>query len=397
MFISRGHIANRTNESMDKMKRKSSVNYSSNKKFRSNLSINCIENLPNEVFYDIFDYLSASEIYIAFTYLNYRFQQLLINSSVLYKIKLIDHPTSEYMSIYNWAHIMCLNRKQIFSIQLLMSFRVNRLVSMSFIDSSFHRLQSIVLIEPEQNKLMLILEKLIDLPRLRSLTIEELCSVKDLTAIYRLVLALPMLTYYKISGSYSYESISLPISIQPRPLEYLIMNHDCNFNDLSMVLSYTPQLRHLRFMESDKNSTSIRMIIPSIPIHLTYLRIHVSHVTFDEFEIFIRHLSPKLKVLMFSTSFEDIAYMDACRWKRFILQDLTHLEKFSLQYHESNYDKDESNMDFRETNPFFSSFWLKRQCTFEIQPECEHIIYSVCPYRYEEKNLSFKNRFICFS
>jgi hypothetical protein len=244
---------------------------------------------------------------------------------------------------------------------------------------------------------MLILEKLIDLPRLRSLTIEELCSVKDLTDIYRLVLALPMLTYYKISVSYSYESISLPISIQPRPLEYLIMNHDCNFNDLSMVLSYTPQLRHLRFMESDKNSTSIRMIIPSIPIHLTYLRIHVSHVTFDEFEIFIRHLSPKLKVLMFSTSFEDIAYMDACRWKRFILQDLTHLEKFSLQYHESNYDKDESNMDFRETNPFFSSFWLKRQCTFEIQPECEHIIYSVCPYRYEEKNLSFKNRFICFS
>jgi hypothetical protein len=143
-------------------------------------------------------------------------------------------------------------------------------------------------------------------------------------------------------------------------------------------------------MESDKNSTSIRMIIPSIPIHLTYLRIHVSHVTFDEFEIFIRQLRPKLKVLMFSTSFEDIAYMDACRWKRFILQDLTHLEKFSLQYHEANYDKDESNMDFREINPFFSSFWLKRQCTFEIQPECEHIIYSVCPYRYEEKNLSFK-------
>ncbi len=87
MLISRGYIANRTNESMDKMKRKSSVNYSSNKKFRSNLSINCIENFPNEVFYEIFDYLSASEIYIAFTYLNYRFQQLLINSSVLYKIK----------------------------------------------------------------------------------------------------------------------------------------------------------------------------------------------------------------------------------------------------------------------------------------------------------------------
>ena len=103
-----------------------------------------------------------------------------------------------------------------------------------------------------------------------------------------------------------------------------------------------------------------------------------------------RLLRSKLKVLIFSTSSEDIAYMDAYRWKRFILQDLLHLEKFSLEHHESNYDKDESNMDFQETNPFFSSFWLKRQCTFEIEPSCEHIIYSVCPYRYAEKNLSFK-------
>jgi hypothetical protein len=112
-------------------------------------------------------------------------------------------------------------------------------------------------------------------------------------------------------------------------------------------------------------------------------------VAFDEFQIFIRQLHPKLKVLMFSTSFEDIAYMDATRWKRFILQDLPQLEKFSLQYHEEN-DKDESNIDFREKNPFFSSFWLQRRCNFEIQTECEHIVYSVCPYKYAIKDLSFK-------
>jgi hypothetical protein len=134
-------------------------------------------------------------------------------------------------------------------------------------------------------------------------------------------------------------------------------------------------------MESDKNSTSIRMIIPSIPTHLTYLRIHVSHVTFDEFEIFIRQLRPKLKVLMFSTSSEDIAYMDACRWKLFILQDLPHLKKFSLQYHERNDDKDLSNIHFRGSNPFFSSFWLDRQWIFETEINCEYFVYSVCPYK----------------
>jgi hypothetical protein len=236
---------------------------------------------------------------------------------------------------------------------------------------------------------MLILKKLINLPRFCSLTIDEIHGFEKVTAIYRAILALPMLTYYKLSIDYSKQSISLPISIQPSPLEYLIMNHWCTFNDLSVVLSYTPRLRHLSFMESIKNHKPIRMITPLIPIHVTYLRIHVCHVIFDEFEIFIRQLRPKLKVLMFSTSSEEMAYFDAYRWERFLLQDLPQLEKFSLQYHERN-DKDESDIDFRETNPFFSSFWFKRQYTFEIEPDIEHIIYSICPYRYTEKNLSFK-------
>ena len=300
----------------------------------------------------------------------------------------MDRSISNGILIYNWAHIMCLNRKQVFSIHLLMSLDVNRLLSTLFIDSSFHHLQSLILIEPKPDTLMLILEKLVSLPRLRSITIEEICYLEDLTNIYRIILALPMLTYCKISARYSDRSVSLPISTKSSPLEYLIMNHSCTFNDLSMVLSYTPQLRHLSFMESDKNNATIGMIIPLIPIHMTYLRIHVCHVTFDEFEMFIRQLRPKLKVLMFSTSSEEIAYFDAYRWERFILQNLPQLEKFSLQYHERNDDQNRSNIHFGESNPFFSSFWLERQWIFETEIVGDYIIYSVRPYRYTKKNFS---------
>jgi hypothetical protein len=142
-------------------------------------------------------------------------------------------------------------------------------------------------------------------------------------------------------------------------------------------------------MESREKHTPIRIIIPLISIHLTYLRVHVRHVTFDEFEQFIRQLRSKLKVLIFCTSSEEIAYLDADRWERFIQKDLPRLEKFSLQYHEGN-ENDEPGIDFRETNPFFSSFWLERQFTFETQPRCEHIVYKVRPYQYVEKTLSFK-------
>ena len=179
-----------------------------------------------------------------------------------------------------------------------MSLNINRLLSTLLIDSSFYRLQSLVLIEPNPNILMLILEELISLPRLCSLTIEHYICLKDLTDIYRIILDLPMLTYYKMSTSYSDLCISLPMSTNEHSsrLEYLIIDHCCTFK---MFLSYTPQLRHLSFMESNKNDATIGMIIPLIPIHLTYLRIHLCHVTFDEFEMFIRQIRSKLKVSIF--------------------------------------------------------------------------------------------------
>ncbi len=346
------------------------------------MSITSIEHLSNEFFYEIFDYLDPWDIYKAFFNLNYHFQQLLDNSSILYKIKLIDRSIFKNVLIENWTNMMHINRKQVFSIHLLMSLNINQLVSTLFIDSSCYHLQSLVLIEPEPDTLMLILKKLINLPHLRSLTIEELPKLKDLTAIYRIILALPMLTYYKISTTlFSNVSISLPMSTKPSPLEYLIIDDPCTFNELSTILSYTSQLRRLNFTESDKKNAPIRMIIPLIPIHLTYIRIHVSHVTFDDFQIFIRQSRAKLKVLMFTTSLEDLAYMDAYRWERIILQDLPQLEKFSLEYRERNDDKDESNIHFGESNPFFSSFWLERQWIFETEINAEYYIYSVRPYK----------------
>ncbi len=51
------------------------------------MSITSIEYLSNELLYKIFDYLDAWDIYAAFSHLNYHFEQLINNSSFLYKIK----------------------------------------------------------------------------------------------------------------------------------------------------------------------------------------------------------------------------------------------------------------------------------------------------------------------
>ena len=50
-------------------------------------SIASIENLSNEIFYEIFDYFDGCDIYQAFSNLNYRFQQLIHSPSLLFKIE----------------------------------------------------------------------------------------------------------------------------------------------------------------------------------------------------------------------------------------------------------------------------------------------------------------------
>ncbi|CAF3806063.1 unnamed protein product [Adineta steineri] len=58
------------------------------------MSMNSLENLSNEFFSEIFDYINGCDIYRAFSNLNYRFEQLLNSSHILFKIK-INYSTDD--------------------------------------------------------------------------------------------------------------------------------------------------------------------------------------------------------------------------------------------------------------------------------------------------------------
>ena len=160
--------------------------------------ITSIENLSNEFFYEIFDYLDGYDIYKTFSYLNYRFQQILNSSSLLLKIKL-DSPSNElYANMCK--QIKLLNKHQIFSFYLYSPLKNHNHFFSSFpIDSSLHCLESLTLNYLDPTVLMSVLFKLSCLPHLFSLTIKMFNVLKDLTDIYRIILALPKLKYYKFS------------------------------------------------------------------------------------------------------------------------------------------------------------------------------------------------------
>ncbi|CAF3188168.1 unnamed protein product [Rotaria socialis] len=119
---------------MNKFKRKLVFNElleEPTKKFRSYLSygtnvidifliidqlIICLEDLSNEIFYEIFDYLNGCEIVKAFSNLNFRFKQLLYSSSLLIK-------THFYLFNYD-KMINTSNELEIFSTEIYSNLKI---------------------------------------------------------------------------------------------------------------------------------------------------------------------------------------------------------------------------------------------------------------------------------
>ena len=107
------------------------------------MSITCIENLSNEIFHEIFDYLNICDVYEAFSNLNNYFEEILHCPSLLFKIKLYS---SSNKILQNYSkHVKHLNKHQIFSLDIWTGLYINEFLSTFIIDSSLNRLQSIKL------------------------------------------------------------------------------------------------------------------------------------------------------------------------------------------------------------------------------------------------------------
>ncbi|CAF3903636.1 unnamed protein product [Adineta steineri] len=321
---------------MDSIKRSSSFTQFSKKKIKklrnelSNRPITSIENLSDEIFYEIFDYIDAGPIYQIFSDLNYRFEQLLHSN-----------------------------------------LKFSHLESLNFETDDSHILMS-------------MLSKIKSLSRLFSLTITHQHDYIDLSDIYRIILALPVLKYYKFTTNKPYLSVLLPVASNKRMnnIENLVMNHHCTFEDLSMITSYTPKLRRLYFINEKESNNLIPENIYPIPLcNLTHLTIGDYYKNFNEFEIFISQLNLNLNVLSITVQSQDITYLNATRWEEFILKYLPQLEKFYFQYSEKIHNEYEYPIKSRQLNQFSSSFWIKRQWVTKISFDNEYIIHLIRPYR----------------
>ncbi len=258
-----------------------------------------------------------------------------------------------------------------------------KVITASTINSSFTHLESLTLHRMEPNILLSLLFHLASLPRLFSLLINQQEKLQELDDFYLFIFNLPKLKYLKFSiDGYPTSNVTVSLPMPPSQpsstIEYLVINHPCTFHDLSTIISYTPHLSRLSVIHTLNMKESFPIIMPMAISNLTDLSIHLSAVSFDQFEIFISKIDAKLKVLRLDIMSDDRAYVDAHRWEQLILHYLPALENFYLKYFDFMYD------DLTNPEPayqFFSSFWLERQWILEADTESEITIYSIRPYK----------------
>ncbi|CAF3151709.1 unnamed protein product, partial [Rotaria sp. Silwood2] len=362
--------------------------------------ITCIEDFSNELFYEIFDYFDAFELYETFSNLNIRFQYLLDSNIVRLKINFSSLILSDFG--YRFINIIYSNRQRIVSLSLFDTSITNAFFSWIILDLSFHRLEYLFIFGLNSYKLLPFLLSLIILPRLFSLTIYIDENIGDLSEAYRIIFSLPVLKYNKLS--FEIDETYVPLSIVTHYdfsyLQYLILDHSCTLYVLTSMLSCTPQLYYLYCGFLHESNQCIQNDIKITLSNLISITIGRCYVQFDEFEIFIRKISSQLQILRITTS-NDTAYLDGDRWEQLFTEYIPNLRKFEFKHHEFIEDNFEFTIHHALIHRFTSSFWIKRHWFIELIIDILdwsgiEIIYSIHPYRkywYElnefEKNYSY--------
>jgi hypothetical protein len=323
-------------------------------------------------------------LYAIFSNLNVRFKELLESSSIQLKIRVPFQTPSNFQNLYD--NVIAPNKHRIISFSTLGTWKPNVVFSSLTIDSSFNRLENLVLWGIQSQIILPVLRSLSILTRLFSLRIYLNFNLTDDHDLYVAIFSLPLLIYTQISIETNELTTHLwtNSNYQLSPLQYLIMDYSCTIHKLITLLSYTPQLRHLRCRLLSRSNEIIDKDVNIILPNLTHLSIDRCDAQFEHFEIFMKKIGFSLEVLRFTTS-NDVAYLNGDQWEQLFLQFMPHLRIFEFRYDEI-ISALEFITDDARIYEFTSAFWIERRWISEFIVEIDDwednvIIFSIHPHR----------------
>ncbi|CAF3532321.1 unnamed protein product [Rotaria sp. Silwood1] len=361
-------------------------------KSSSRKSVTLMEDLSNEIFYEIFNYLDVYYVYKAFYNLNIRLQSLLTNSTLPLKINISFMSKSNFQSYYR--HIIMPNKHRIISLYLSNPFVVDFIFSPVRVTSNFTRLETLLFDNIKSKYLINILNHLSSLSNLSSLVLIPIDCYRNPNEIYQHIFRLPALKYCKISLKEYSDYYSLPMATNlTSPIEHLVITHQFYLNNLNALLSYIPQVRRLTFHYLDGTRSNQLETFSCSSKNLIHVSIHMKDISLDKFELMSKYLFNQLQILHVTTKY-DRTYLDANRWEQLILSFMPNLRIFDFQHIDFIENINDNNQFIYDSvfNQFCSSFWFKRkwffECQFYMETYRKHVIfYSINPYRRKQYTL----------
>ncbi|CAF4020892.1 unnamed protein product, partial [Rotaria sordida] len=267
-------------------------NFRSNKKRKLQNEITTIninksrfQDLSNEIFYVIFEYLDIHHVHKGFFNFNKRFKNLLNNSNLLTKINISTISKSDFD--YYYRNIIIRNREHINVLRLSNPFTTDIIFSPTNIILKFISLETLILDNIHVKYLNKMFDYLLDLPKFHSLTISFINYIESLD-IFIQIFRLSKLEYCKIIYKIKNNQSLLPIYLTKYDsscIQYFIINGDFPFNSLHNLLSCLPQLHHLSINSLVNCHNTEREELS--PIELKYLKyafLKLNFIYFYKFE-----------------------------------------------------------------------------------------------------------------
>ncbi|CAF1537936.1 unnamed protein product, partial [Rotaria sp. Silwood1] len=264
----------------------------------------------NEILYEIFEYLEHNDIYHGFFYLNDRFQNLLINLNIPFRINLSTIPKS-HVDLYN-KNVFQPNKHRINILRLSNPFTIELIFSPPC--------------------LLFIVKHLIHLPKLHTLIPSPIDYILNSTIIFTQVFCLKKLKYCKLTYRVKDNKNVLPIDFdqyEQSSIEYLIINSPFQYESFQKLFIYLSKLRHssINYLFGSNHSQ-----IDFYPIHLkdlNYIFFDLHSIHFHQFEELIKNFFHHIKVLRIST-FNDSSYSHTKQWKELISSSMPNLHIFDM-------------------------------------------------------------------
>ncbi|CAF3142021.1 unnamed protein product [Rotaria sp. Silwood2] len=349
-----------------------------------------LEDLANEILYEIFEYLDVYDIYKGFYNLNKRFQNLTINSNVLTKINISIISKSNFEDYHR--NILIPNQNRINFLRLSNPFAAEIIFSRTRLVLNFIRLEKLILENIQIKHLYKICDNLIHLRKLHSLTISISDYIESLSLIFARIFLLSKLKYCKIeyqTKNYEEPLLTIFTEYDYSPIQSLIINGRFPFDSFSHLLCCLPKLQYISidcliqdhyYTEEEEEEEKLSFIQLK---YLKYVSLRIDYVEFKKFEKIITEVFHYVQILRLMTFYDEV-YLDAKRWQKLIVTYMPYLRIFDINHEGSVKTNSLTYHDI--INGFNSSFWIENKWFFTHQhirkdePD-NGILYSTTPYR----------------